>query len=194
MRLTLYTLIMSACIVIFFTVRAQSQIQSAQHKRAELLAIGEKIQHKIKSQELNRTIIETFHGKDPLYLHNRLESFIPLSKETEMLRARVKQMALPEDALFERRLSFLSSADNRFNFVEGSTELGSHYKEVVERQSKPVELDSDDLAHVFDLLEGSSEPSKPHLIVAEARLERKSGMTQEVWSSLFTVVRREYAP
>jgi hypothetical protein len=190
----MYALAICAFVMGFAVIRTQTMVQVAENKRTELLSLGQKIQKKIKSQEHNRIVVEHFCGKDPLYLHNKLESFLPLSQELAMVQSKVQQQTLPEDVMFERRLHFLNSNDNKFTFVESTTELGNHYKEVVERQSHPVEISSDDLAYILNIIEGPQDDVRPHLILSEGRIERKGGTVQEVWSATFNIVRREYFP
>jgi hypothetical protein len=192
-RITLYAIIGSFLPVMAALLWTQSTIATAQSHRYALHDLGEKIQKKAANQERNRLIIQKFRGKDPLFLHHHIESIRPLSKEIAFLQEKVQKIALPEDGLYEKRLATLVSGENNFSFTEASTELGGHYKETVENQTKPVDLDSSDLQTVLTLLEGNdSDSEKPHLIISEAHIERKKALVNEVWSVLFKIIRRDY--
>jgi hypothetical protein len=194
-RIVLYGIIASFLPVFFAFAWAQSAISSAENDRASLLAIGERLQKKSASQERNRQILLRFREKDPLFLHRRLEPLHLLSTETSILRSRLERSALPDDAQLEKRLRALE-AENSFCFIEGSTDLNATYKETLENQNKLVEVNTQDLVNVITILDTPDEnddPQKPHLIISEARLERKKGLFQETWGLMLKVIRREYS-
>ncbi len=192
-RIVLYTMLFSLLLIVGALWWTQSSITNAENSRATLLALGDQIQTKVSHQEQNRLTIQQFLNKDPLYLHKHLEPIQLLSYEGELARSLLAKSALPEDALLERRLQFLTSGENSLSFVEGALEMGNGYKETVEQQAKPVELSSEDLATLFSLLEEPHDDA-PHLIVSEARLERKKSVLHEVWGLSLKIVRREYIP
>ena len=194
-RIVLYSIIASLLPVFFAFIWSQSSIASAEADRATLLGIGEKLQRKSAAQEKNRQILLQFRGKDPLFLHRRLEPMPLLSTETSILRSRLERSALPDDIQLEKRLNGLSS-DNSLCFVEGSTDVAPMYKETVENQNKAVEVNTQDLIEILTILESQDEkddPQKPHLIISEARIERKKGFFQETWGLMLKVLRREYS-
>ena len=155
--------------------------------------LGDKLQEKVVQQETNRQIINHYKGKDPLFLHKKLESYQLLSSEIEKLNTQVETSALPEDVLLERRLNALTHGENIFSFVESSTDVCKFYKEVVEHQTKPVEVDTNDLFNILNMIEGGKESDTiPDLIISEARLEKHRGTLQETWSLNLNIVRREY--
>ena len=179
-RLVAYALIASLLPVVCAIVWAHSAIASAENDRAALLAIGDEIHKKSAAHEKNRQILLRFRGKDPLFLHRRLEPLSFLSGETSILQARLARSALPDDAQLDKRLRMLSS-ENSLCFVEGSTDVAVNYKETIENQNKPVEVDAQDLVNVLSILDNPDEqedPLTPHLIISEARLERKKGLFQ----------------
>lgn len=185
------------CITIIFCsfLWMTSTINSAENARNELLLLGNRIQAKVSEQETNRLIIKQYQGKDSLFLHKKLESMPLVSSEIALLKAKIAMSALPEDVLLEKRLQAITSSDNSFSFVENFTEVGKYYKEVVEHQTRPVELDTKDLFTVLTTLEGPEEgiETRPHFIISEARLERKKGIVQEEWTLNLNIVRREYS-
>lgn len=190
-RLILYTVLCSVLLLLGAIWWTQSSISNAENSREALLSIGDQIRTKVAHQEQNRLIIQQFLGKDPLYLHTHLDTMQLLTSEIELNRSRMLKSALPEDALLERRIQFLTSGENNFSFVEGPLEIGNGYKETIEQHAKPVELNNEDLAKVFALLEEPNDEA-PHLIISEARLERKKGVLQEVWGLSLKILRREY--
>ena len=194
-RIVLYSIVASLLPVFFAIVWAQSAISSAENDRETLLSIGEQLQKKSAAQERNRQILMRFRNKDPLFLHRRLESLPLLSTETSILRSRLARSALPDDVQLEKRLHTLNS-ENSFCFVESSTDISTNCKETLENQNKAVELSTQDLIDVLTILDTPDEkedPLKPHLIISEARLERKKGFFQETWGLMLKVIRREYS-
>lgn len=192
-RIILYVILGSLLPVVAAIVWTQSTISTAEENQYLLYSLGERIQKKAATQERNRAIIQRFHGKDSLFLHHHIESLRPLSKEIAFLQEKVQKLVLPEDGLYEKRLTALTSGENNFSFTEASTEVGANYKETVENQTKPVDLDESDLQTVLTLLEGTEENSeKPHLIISEAHIERKKGLVKEAWNFVVKIIRREY--
>lgn len=192
-RIIAYTILGSLTLLLLSFFWMTSTINQARGAQKELRSLEKKLKSKIREQETNRHIINHYIGKDSLFLHKKLESYPLLSSEVSRLQAKVETSALPEDALLERRLQALTNGGNSFSFVESSTEVGKFYKEVVEHQTKPVEVDTQDLFNVLDILEGSQEAdSRPDLIISEAKIEKHRGTLQETWHLSLNIVRREY--
>jgi len=188
-RLVLYALlapILITCIAIFWM---HSIIGQKRQEYERLGIVGETIQKKLQNQRQNQTILETFTQANQLFLHNNLEQFSALSQEIEKLQK--KGVVLPEDRVYEKRLEQIRSDRNKFHFVEESTTISPHYKEIIEKQRTPVELDNKDLTTILQILDTQQE-EKPHLIITEASIERKKAPLQEVWVTRFTILRREY--
>jgi hypothetical protein len=193
-RIVLYSLIGALLFVFVFAVHTKKTIEESRQQRKYLQHLGQKITTKIFHQKNNRDILLHFSKKDPLFLHKAFSSFSPLSKERALLQKRTQKNVLPEDALLIKRGAYLSSGENQFVFVETSMEIGSQYKETIERQTKPVEVNTTDLEKILSLIEDPHQQNsqRPHLIVSEARIERKKGILQEVWAVHFNIIRREY--
>jgi hypothetical protein len=192
-RVVCYVILASLLPVLIALVWTDSVISSAEADQARLLLLGEKIQKKSATQETNRQIIQKYRHGDPLYLHHKIEPLPLLTSETALLKTRLTRTVLPEDNMLEKRLNALSS-DNHLCFVEGTTEVSSMMKETIENQNKPVEVDSDDLATVISLLDSQDENTdqKPHLIIAEAKIDRRKGLFQQTWGFMLKIIRREY--
>ena len=193
-RIIAYAVLGSFLLIAICFMWMTSTINQAEDAQKELLALGEKLSAKTKEQETNRQIINQYKGKDSLFLHKKLESHPLLSSEVAKLKVKVATSALPEDVLLEKRLQTLTNGDNAFSFVESSTEVGKIYKEVVEHQSRPVEVDTNDLYNILNIIEGAQEiDSRPDLIISEASLDKRKSTLQETWSLTLNIVRREYA-
>jgi len=193
-RIILYSLIGALIFVFSFSLHTKKTVEEARQQREYLQNLGQKITTKVFHQKNNRDILVRFSKKDPLFLHKEFSSFSPLSKERALLQKRTQKNVLPEDVLLIKRNTFLSSGENNLVFVETSMEIGSQYKETIERQTKPVEVNSTDLETILSLVEDPLQQNlqRPHLIVSEARIERKKGILQETWSVHFNIIRREY--
>ena len=193
-RLVLYAVASSLLVLVLAVLWSNSEVSSAEEARDSLRLLGEKIQRKSALQEPNRAVIQRFRDKDPLFLHKALEPMVLLGSETGIIKSRLSKSTLPDDNALEKRLHVLTT-ENVFCFVEGSTEVAASWKETMENQNKPVEIDNDDLVRVLSVLEpldGQEDLSKPHILISEAKLERRKGLFQETWGLMLKVLRREY--
>jgi len=190
-RVVFYTLLGSFFLIFAAYQYTSSSIEKTLFMREQLFSLGEKIQKKRLHQTNNKMVFHHFLGKDHLFLHNKISSLSLLEKEKRFLQQRMDKLALPEDLILKKRLSIITGAENSLSFSEGPMEIGSHYKEIIEHQNKAVEIDSADLERVLSLLEGEA-LSSPHLLISEAKIERKKSVIHEVWSAFFHVLRREY--
>lgn len=144
-----------------------------------------------KEQEQNRTLLNQFQNKEPLYLQRHIESLVPLKKELQELEKDPINSCLPQSREQKNRINFLCSTDSRFSFIEGKVLHTPTMKETLEVQNKTVELDQKDLERVLLLLEGSTIPQeaplqqildkRPLLIIETAELERKNRLNHDVW-------------
>jgi len=196
-RLLLYTLITSIFLIGWTVLHVYSSITQTERQQNELSLLGEKITKVLFHQKNNRRILAKFKDKDPLFLQKQIEPFQLLSQEKELIQKKLSRSFLPEDVLLKKRFSFLSSADNKLSFVESSIETGPSYKETIEHQARPVEASTQDLLSLLSILEtdlSNPDETKPHLIISEAKIERKKSLQGDVWGILLNIIRREYSP
>ena len=131
-------------------------------------------------------------NRDPNFVNSHLETFIPLSHEIDSLKERSQRGFLPDEDAFKRRLEFLTSGQNTITFVESGIQTNNGIKETVESQTKPIEMNGNDVCEFLERIEGAKDAppysKRPHLQFLECRIERKKqtngSFTNEVY--LFT--------
>ncbi len=192
-RLTWYALLLG-CLPILLSIlfashrisEAERLLSSAQEKRQDVLQA-------LQRQSVNRQTIYHYQDKDPFYLNKTVEAYHPLQREKAVLEQLQQYGSLPDFGHQERRYKYLSSGENNFNFIESAAMITPLLKETMEVQSKPVELDIQDLSTVLGYIESASHAeNRPQLIVLDGSLERKKGYDQEVWAVSLKLLKRMY--
>ena len=187
---------------LFFLYFSSSHYQETVQAAKDIHTNCASLQKIAAAQEQNRTIISLFHNKDPLYLQKYVETFTLLSSELQEKDNDVQSSCLPLSKEKKDRRLFLSGSENKLSFFEGKVQQTPHVKETIEVQTKSVEMDSDDLAKVLALLEGTSSSQdeklfsalqqRPLILTETAELERKKRPDREVWGVKFKLLKREF--
>lgn len=196
---TLLLLLLLPFLVWYLTSHSLSQ------KDGQVRAIQERIlvlQKLASEQEQNRTLIKQFQNREPLYLQKQVEPLLLLQQEKYGLENDPLLTCLPQPKEKRERLAFLQSKDNRFSFMEGKVLHTNLFKETIEVQNRPVELDSADLERVLTLLESTSIPEdkevqqivqkRPLLIMESAEMERKNKAGRDVWLLKTKLIKRTF--
>jgi hypothetical protein len=193
-RVVLYALGLAILPVIVSYLYVDSLLSEASTNQMELAGIQEKVAQKVLYQQSNRQVRERYKNTDALYIHKKIESLPLMQEEISYLQNRLLKSTLPEDIVLERRLQNLLRSENGCVFLETAAEVGPNYKQVIECQSKPAEMDNADLCKILTYLESDDEGNKdkPHLIISEAQFDRKKNNVGDSWNVLLKVIRREY--
>ncbi len=193
-RIVLYAVGLAMLPIILSYFYVDSLLSEASINQIELAGIQEKIAKKVLHQQSNHQVMERYKNTDALYIHKKIESLPLMQEEISYLQDRLSKSILPEDIVLERRLQNLLRTENRCVFLENAAEVGPTYKQVIECQSKPTEMDNADLNKILTYLENDDETTKdkPHLIVSEAQFDRKKTNVGDSWNVLLKILRREY--
>lgn len=194
-RLVFYMLSVLLLPIVVAYIYTQSLITNAHDTFQEFQRSELQIQQKIGQQKQNKAIIHKYAHKDPLFLHKNIESLPFLQTEIQALKKQLGVSCTPDDVALQRRLQTLLQTDNKCTFLETSTENGSFYKQIIETQNKAIEIDNADLETILQIIETEDETQKekPHLLVLEARLDRKKNLLSDSWSLFLKILRREYS-
>lgn len=153
---------------------------------------------KNRKEYSNKQVIKLFANADHFYIDKEIEKIDLLKKENDTLQAILKRGYHPDEEEIKRRTQFLNSPQNRLSFTEGSIKSYKGFQETLETLSHPVEVDLDDFKKILSRIEGvqlTTDPiadNRPHLIVTECKLEKKKGLTQDVFTLDLKVLKREY--
>lgn len=143
-------------------------------------------------ESLNKQVKQIYREPDHFYIDKQVETISPLSQEVEAIQKILLQGFHQDEERLKKRLQFLKE-QNRVTFTEGSIKGYPTFQETIETLAKPVEVDFEDLMLILSRIEGTVAAEKrPHLIVTEAKIERKPGLTQEVYTLDMKVLKREY--
>ncbi len=153
---------------------------------------------KNKKERANREVKRMFSNADHFYIDKEIETLEPLQQEKATLQALISRGFHPDEEEIKKRLQFLSSGQNRIVFSEGAIKSSKDYQETVETLTHPIEVDFDDVKRIIGRIEAtdldSQTPSatRPHLIITECKLEKKHGLSQDVFLLDLKVLKREY--
>jgi len=138
------------------------------------------------------------HSKpDPYFLDKEIESLSFLTNEQVSLKQWLLHPALSHKDLLADRLHFLQSAENRLSFSEEEIQLSKLCKETVEKQRKPVEIDSEDLKKLLCQIEEiptiDDTQKRPQLLITHFSLHKKATpLHNEVFEIQMELLKREF--
>jgi hypothetical protein len=135
---------------------------------------------------------------DPYFLDKEIEAMSFLIQERNQLRNWASHPAISNKELVLARLNFLESDQNRLSFVEENIQSSRQFKETVEKQRHPIEMNNDDLKILLSRIE-DYEPNikdhRPQLIISEFTLcKKKTPLDNEVFEIQMNLLRREFDP
>jgi hypothetical protein len=199
-RLFLYLLLAGLLpfLVALFYHHTRSNRLEALYERVEDLK--QRAMLKEKTQEINKSVIETYSNADRFYIDKNIESIPLLQTEIEVLEKIAKQSNFVENEEVTNRLEQLKT-ENQLRFSEGVVQTYPLFSETVETLVKPVEVDSKDLQNILAKIEGveigpyTQGDNPPQLIISELRLEKKdTNAENEVFQLQLKLIKREFTP
>jgi hypothetical protein len=165
-------------------------------------------QEKNAKEYMNKQVKVLFHDAEHFYIDKEIETIQPLTSEIAKLQSILDQGYHPNEDELRKRLSYLTSGQNALSFTEGSIKSYKDFQETIETLSHPVEVSVDDLVAVLSKTEGVSlsnqnvanqnvvnqntSTKRPHLIITECKLEKRKGLTQDLYALELKVLKREY--
>jgi hypothetical protein len=180
-----------SCFYFFEKLQTLDQLKSEmQRVQAKTLLVQE-------NERRENSLLASLKHPDPHYLDKNIETLtflLPELKKLERIHAENG-----EEERSQSRLCFLKDGDNRLLFSEEQIRTQDHFREIEERQQRPVEMNEEDLKKLLCLVEGITiwpygpKEGRPQLIITDFSLTKKETPSQE---KLFTVsmqiLKREY--
>jgi hypothetical protein len=155
----------------------------------------------LKRMEAKEAFLQRHAHAIPYFLDQEIESLSFLQQERSQLERLLAHPALAERDIFQERLHFLQSDQNRLAFTEEAIRTSEKIKEIEEKQRSPVQMDEKDLQRLLSLIEDLHIPPytpkerSPQIVIRDFCLERKMSPLQtpvlEVEMDLLT---REFLP
>ncbi len=152
----------------------------------------------IQRKERKERFVGRHVNPDPYFLSKELEGFVFLKDEQSELKQWLHHPAIAQKSAISQRLHFLESAQNHLVFQEEEIQLSKFYKETLEKQNQPVDVDVKDLKELLGLIEDlpSDMPSlqhRPQLIISEFSLRKKqTPLDRQVFELKIDLFKREF--
>lgn len=193
-RLLIYLALLGSLPVFFAIFHYSMKKKEWDEVSQQLLGIQSFAVQTARKQALNRAVRTVYADIEQFYLENQLESLAFLKKEKEALEHLLNNPTFTGNEAAEKRYAFLSSEANRFEWIQGSTQVIEGIQQSDLLLAHPVEIDAQDLKEILMRIEGSRK-AKPQLIVTDFKLNKKelSG-GNEVFELNMKLLKREFSP
>jgi len=192
-RLPFFLLLLSVgpvCVGVFLFMEKQSV-----DLLWEQLEIGKmKAKTAIDRKERKERFTQRHLESDPYFLNKELESLSFLEEEKINLKKWLNHPGISRKDRIAQRVRFLENGENKLVFQEEEIRLSKLYKETVEKQKSPIEIDANDLKKLLSLIEDLPSENlpltrRPQLIISEFSMHKKTtpfdGQAIEVKLDLF---------
>lgn len=199
MRLLTYLIIISlvpALIVIIGLWQRSGELTSLDQRIEQ---IREKMVLRAARQAQNAAVMAYYRHADNFYIDKQLEKMHFLQPEVKALKNILQNKQFADNEELRRRLEYLSGPSNTLTYNEGAVVRYPTFKEVIETQTHPIEVDIDDIEHLLTLIEGvplggfEVPPGRPQLIILDMRLDKKKiSEDNEVFLLNSRLLKREY--
>lgn len=198
-RLFIYGLLLAILPTLFVALylwNRSSELTDVQGKVEELIQKGESYKSK---QLVNVAVIDHFRRADNFYLSKYVEPLQFLQPQVKALTKVLDNKQFAEDPALRKRFNYLTGAENRLAFNEGAVVRYPLFKEIVETQAHPVEVDFQDIGQILRFVEGEpwwgeeAPEGRPQLIILEFRLDKKQlADDNQVFNLNMRLLKREY--
>jgi hypothetical protein len=152
----------------------------------------------VQRKERKELFVKRHVGSDPYFLSKELENLSFLGNEKGELKNWLNHPAVSNKAPILQRLKFLENGSNRLVFQEEDLQLSKLYKETLEKQKKPVEMDQIDLKKILGTIEDlpSENPAltqRPQLLISEFSMQKKwTPLETQVFEVKIDLFKREF--
>ena len=154
----------------------------------------EKVQLLLETKERRQAINSLVRKKMSqvnIHLMDELKKRELLNHEKDALERLFASRTFTGNEAAERRYAFLSSNENRLDFVEGNYQDQVGVSECEISLFHPVEVDNRDIKKLLTLIE--EREGGPHLLFTDWKMTRKAtGLGSEVFELNFKLLKREY--
>lgn len=184
-------ILLPICVVIFLFF----QKQSVDAMQGDIVRTMAKAKTAFEKKERKERFLERHRQSDPRFLDTTLATLSFLSSEKERLLSLGSHPALVNRREVSSRIRFIEGEENRLRFQEEGVQIAKQYKEIIEKQKRPVEMDSDDLNRALALIEESQVTCdlRPQLIITDFSLHKKTTpLRNEVLEIKMDLLKREF--
>lgn len=198
-RIIIYSLILGIIPLLF----VEMNYMNAKARQDNLsIALSEAITNatnKNAQEFINKQVKEQYRNSNHFYIDQEIETISPLKDEVQALQKILSLGFHANEDLFRRRLQFHTSGQNAISFVEGSVKAYKGFQETQESLAHSVEVDLNDVKAILSRIEGirfseqdTLPEQRPHLIITDWKMEKKKGLTQELYALDVKLIKREY--
>lgn len=146
----------------------------------------------------NKQVKAIYRDPDHFYIDKQIETITPLQNEIDALQKILQRGFHVDEEQFRKRYQFLTNGPNAISFVEGSVKGYPGFQETQESLAHSVEADLNDIKMILSRVEGvpleeqNQTLLRPHLFITEMKMEKKKGVSQEIFAVDLKIVKREY--
>lgn len=148
-------------------------------------------------KERKEKFLKDYCDSDPYFLDQQIESICFLEKEQEEVQSFL--YAFPQNSAIQDRLHFLTSDENKLQFIEETIQSFDQIQETEEKQRHPVQMSESDLQRILSRLENvpigpfDPAPKSPQFIVRDIQVKRTSTtLDTEVFEVEMNLLKREF--
>lgn len=151
-----------------------------------------------QSQKDRYAFMNRYEDVDHYYIDHVLESMTLLKPEVEALKLVYSHPAFQTCENVKNRLERLTRGGNRMIFAEGNREVKNGIEEVELSQSRPIEINTNDLKMILAAVEGVTigkelpPKGRPQLIVKGFHLNKKKLAERETYLLEMQLIKRGY--
>lgn len=146
----------------------------------------------------NKQVKAIYRDPDHFYIDKQIETITPLQGEIDALQKVLQRGFHVDEEQFRKRHQFLTNGQNAISIVEGSVKSYPGFQETQESLAHPIEADLNDIKMILSRVEGvpleeqNQTLLRPHLFITEMKMEKKKGVSQELFVVDLKIVKREY--
>lgn len=198
-RMLIYLVILGLLPTLLVLLKLWQDSDSLNALQDRILEVQEKALIRDSKQAVNMAVIEHFQGSDNIYLDKYVQKLQFLESEVEGLQRLITNKSFADDEEATKRYEHLVGPNNTLMFNEGAVVRYPLFREVVETQVRPVEVNLTDIQKILTLIDGvpfgenSVPPKRPQLIILDFRLEKKRiNEDNEAFLMNMRLLKREY--
>lgn len=198
-RILIYLGILGMVPVLLVLFNIWQKVEAVDVLESRIERVQEKAITRDVKQSTNIAVIDHYRGSDNFYLDKYIEKLQLLEPEVESLQRIINNKKFADDEEARKRYEQLVGPSNALMFNEGAVIRYPLFREVVETQVRPVEVNIQDIQRILSLVEGiplggNTIPDKhPQLIILDFRLDKKRlSEDNDVFQLNMRLLKREY--
>lgn len=198
-RVLLYLGILGLLPAIFVLMTFWQRSEELENINSRISRIEDKATVRDTKQSVNMAVIEHYRKSDNFYIDKYIEKLQFLEPEVEGLQRIISNKKFADDEEARRRYEQLVGPSNALVYNEGAVLRYPLFREVVETQERPIEVNLNDIQRILSLIEGiplggnTVPENHPQLIILEFRLDKRTiNEDNDVYTLNTRLLKREY--